>query len=130
MLFNLFSKEKIWFSVVGSDRSNIVQIRDLNDNFPLPYEQTSMWSAADVKWIFSEANSVSAKDLAVAMSSAGYYKSETEAKNKAKMNELLNNAPASFEGAVLKFNAGRYRYMSTRNNNFSNRSQKGSIIVS
>lgn len=114
----------------GSDRSNIVQIRDLNDNFPLPYEQTSMWSAADVKWIFSEANSVSAKDLAVAMSSAGYYKSETEAKNKAKMNELLNNAPASFEGAVLKFNAGRYRYMSTRNNNFSNRSQKGSIIVS
>jgi hypothetical protein len=64
-----------------------------------------MWSAADVKWIFSEANSVSAKDLAVAMSSAGYYKSETEAKNKAKMNELLNNAPASFEGAVLKFNA-------------------------
>lgn len=114
----------------GSDRSNIVQIRDRNDNFPLPYEQTTMWAAADVKWIFSGSNAISAKDLAVSMSSAGYYKSESEAKSKAKINPLLDNAPASYEGAVLKFNRGRYHYMSTRNNNFSNRSQKGTLIVS
>lgn len=114
----------------GSDRSNIVEIKNLNDNFPLPYESTSMWSAADVKWIYSGSTAVSPKDLAVIMSSSGYYKSVNEAKTKAAMNPLLNNAPASFEGAVLKFNRGTYHYMSTRNNNFSNRSQKSTLIVS
>lgn len=89
-----------------------------------------MWNAADIKWISEGSTTASAKDLAVMMSSSGYYKSASEAKTKAEMNSLLNNAPASFEGAVLKFNRGTYRYMSTRNNNFSNRSQKASLIVS
>lgn len=48
---------------------------------------------------------------------------------KTKMNNLLNNAPASFQGAVLRFQRGTYHYMSTRNNNFSNRSQKSTITV-
>ena len=48
---------------------------------------------------------------------------------KAKMNSLLNNAPASFQGAVLRFKKGTYHYMSTRNNNFSNRSQKSTLTV-
>lgn len=60
-----------------------------------------------------------------------------EAENKAylvstrgKISNTLDNAPASYEGAVLKFTKpGIYSYMCTRNNSFSNRSQKGSIVV-
>jgi len=49
--------------------------------------------------------------------------------SKTKLNDLLNNAPASYEGVVLQFKAGTYHYMCTRNNNFTNRSQKGTLIV-
>ena len=69
----------------------------------------------------------------------GYYtclrKSKTcdaesvEAK-KTKMDSLLNNAPASFGGIMLKFsNKGCFYYMCSRNNNFSNRSQKGVLCI-
>jgi len=49
--------------------------------------------------------------------------------NKNQINNQLNNAPASYEGAVLRVKKGTYHYQCTRNNNFSNRSQKGTIIV-
>ena len=49
--------------------------------------------------------------------------------NKNEMNNLLNNAPASYEGALLKMSPGEYNYIGSRNNNFSNRSQKGTIKV-
>jgi hypothetical protein len=49
---------------------------------------------------------------------------------KAGLNVLLNNAPASYMGAVIRFPApARFNVMCTRNNNFSNRSQKASIVV-
>jgi hypothetical protein len=68
--------------------------------------------------------------------------------NKApKLDNLLNVAPASFDGlyffffdidfltfcfilgALLQVNSGTYNMMCTRNNNFSNRAQKGTLIV-
>ena len=45
------------------------------------------------------------------------------------MNNQLNNAPASYEGAMMRFTAGTYNYICSRNNNFTNRSQKGKITV-
>jgi len=42
---------------------------------------------------------------------------------------LLNDAHASYAGQVLQFNQGHYNFMCTRNNNFSNRDQKGVLIV-
>jgi hypothetical protein len=42
---------------------------------------------------------------------------------------LLNNAPASYPGALFRFRAGDYNYMCTRNHNFSNRDQKGHLRV-
>jgi hypothetical protein len=43
---------------------------------------------------------------------------------------LLNNCPATFNGFLMRMDtAGTFHYMCTRNNNFSNRSQKGTIIV-
>jgi len=45
------------------------------------------------------------------------------------VNDLLNNAPASFPGGVFQFSRGTYNYMNTRNHNFSNRDQKGHLVV-
>ncbi|CAH1783890.1 unnamed protein product [Owenia fusiformis] len=120
----------------GTDRSNIVEILDRNDNFPIPFENTNMWTGAEIKWVPNAGKTVTAEDLAVNMASSGYYQCMNAAtcqgesvQNKAQLNNLLNNAPASYEGAVVKFKEGLHQYMSTRNNNFSNRSQKGGINV-
>jgi hypothetical protein len=53
------------------------------------------------------------------------------AEGKTALQNQLNNAPASYGGALLRFKvaAGKYHYMCSRNNNFTNRSQKGSLIV-
>ena len=84
----------------------------------------------------AQLNAYSKEDVAVMLASSGYYKCVNNAKcggnsvqTKTPMNNLLNNAPASFEGVVLKIQKGTYHYMCSRNNNFSNRSQKGSIVV-
>ena len=45
------------------------------------------------------------------------------------LDSKLNNAPASFHGNIVKLQKGQYYYMCTRNNNFSNRAQKGFINV-
>lgn len=42
----------------------------------------------------------------------------------------LNGAPASYPGVLLKMKKeGHFHYMCSRNNAFTNRSQKGRIIV-
>ena len=57
----------------GTDRSNVVEIKDLNENYPLPYESTTMWENAEIKWIYHGRKGVKSKDLAINMASAGYY---------------------------------------------------------
>ncbi|XP_067684974.1 protein DD3-3-like [Haliotis asinina] len=126
----------------ATDRNNLVEIFDRNDNFPIPFERSTMWTGADIKWIYHGKTSVSAKNLAVNMASSGYYRCIKTAdcsepahrdytvESRDKLHNQLNNAPASYEGAVVKFRQGTYHYMCTRNNNFTNRSQKGTIIVS
>ena len=57
----------------GTDRSNVVEIKDLNNNYPLPYESTTMWEEAEVKWIYHGNTNLQPKDYAIHMASAGYY---------------------------------------------------------
>ena len=52
----------------------MAQIADLNDNIPLPFEQTTMWTNADVMWIHHGKTDTSKKDLALDVSSVGYYR--------------------------------------------------------
>ncbi|XP_067928510.1 protein DD3-3-like [Watersipora subatra] len=123
----------------GTDRSNVAEMADLLENFPVPYENSTLWKNSEVIWMseaLSGGNSLSAEDLAVSMSSAGYFKCVSAAtcgqnslERKAAINNLLDNAPASYEAPLIKLKAGTYYYMCTRNNNFSNRSQKGSVVV-
>lgn len=87
----------------GTDRSNIVQIESMLMNFPLHVDnQTMMPDAATY----------------IALARAG------------SSNALLNDGPAYFNHPPVQFNrVGQYHYMCTRNNNFTNRSQKASITV-
>ena len=45
------------------------------------------------------------------------------------MNNRLDNVSPSFPGLIARFKQGSYYYMCSRNNNFTNRSQKGMIVV-
>eukprot|EP00043_Microstomoeca_roanoka_P013944 m.137221 g.137221 ORF g.137221 m.137221 type:complete len:750 (-) comp15888_c0_seq3:485-2734(-) len=78
---------------------------------------------------------------ALRMASAGYYRSfnykdadgdpdpnSVEART-AQLNPLLDNAPASYTGGIFRFARGTYNYMCTRNHNFTNRDQKGHLVV-
>lgn len=121
-----------------------------NSNYPLPVDKDTpptastpvgagMFKAATVAWAsFDTQDPVDKQDLELAFASAGYYHclnpvgqcSTESVEDKGQLNQLLNNAPASFEGAVLCFpNTGVYHYISSRNNNFTNRSQKGMLTV-
>ena len=162
----------------GTDRSNLVQMRERDENYPYPFEQTTFWKNARVRWspMTKSADSIKTKDLALYFASSGYYRfvsflirffylkmifscqNQTDCpgadnafafdKRATKLNNQLNNAPASFEGlslisffiflstnsfhssgALLQVSRGTYHMMCTRNNNFSNRAQKGTLTV-
>lgn len=107
-------------------------------NSPLPMG-SSMFKDAQVAWAsFDTQTPVDETNLELAFASAGYYHCVNPAGTcsaesvmlKDQLNQLLNNAPASFEGALLCFSrSGVYHYISSRNNNFTNRSQKGMLTV-
>lgn len=99
-----------------------------------------MFKGAKIHWSsYGDSNFVrklSPEDIAVTFASSGYYLCMKASKcggnsleSKAKMDKLLNNAPASFTGMLVEFAKGLYHYMCSRNNNFTNRSQKGTIEV-
>ena len=124
----------------GTDRNNMVEIADPNTNYPVPWENATLFRDAEVLWASFAANpsTVSSQDLATAFASSGYYHCVAAAtcaaesvETKARLQQLLNNASPSFEGAILRFTkTGTYHYICSRNNNFTNRSQKGQLTVS
>ncbi|KAL5250968.1 hypothetical protein ACHWQZ_G016634 [Mnemiopsis leidyi] len=122
----------------GTDRSNFLEMQGEIENYPAPFENTTFW--ANVKSVTQP--SATAKDIAAGFFSSGYYCGAAQSANVCNqngdqvlgtggaMNDLLNNAPASYFGHVLKFTGKTtVAYMCSRNNNFSNRSQKGILWV-
>lgn len=126
----------------GTDRNNIVQVLDPNTNYPVPWENATLFKDAEVIWasFADDPNNpgLSGQDVATAFASSGYYRcvatatctESVQGKNPT-LQQLLNNASPSFEGAILRFmREGTYHYICSRNNNFTNRSQKGQLTVS
>jgi hypothetical protein len=60
----------------GTDRSNLVQIRARDENYPYPYEQTTFWNNVNVRWspMGKPDTSIRKDDLALYFASAGYYR--------------------------------------------------------
>ena len=125
--------------LIGTDRSNIVQIQDRNLNYPMKLDDASMFAGAKVYWAGvgkreggKDAEDMTSMDIAVQMATSGYTACASGCSrrlSRKKVDDLLNNAPASFPGMLMQLKKGKYEYMCSRNNNFSNRSQKATMQV-
>lgn len=140
----------------GTDRHNIMPLSGPGENYPPPFAKSDYsagnifehWACMAPKSTVTGTGTTSAKDwtdlgyepvsrgaCALRMSSSGYYNDFGEASTKPTLSVLLNNAPASLVGGqILKpptsvTDRQDYHFMCTRNNNFSNRSQKGVFRV-
>jgi len=132
----------------GTDRSNIVETVNRNVNFPRVMEKAPLLENLDIKHCLTmysgnaqttckNPSTMSNYDKGVLLGSAGRTPclvtdgACTKSVNSEQaLNPTLDNAPASFPGVVASFKkAAVHYYMCSRNNNFSNRSQKGTITV-
>ena len=109
-----------------------MEMKNPSVNYPLQSgESLSLFKNAEIIWSH-DIKTKTKEDLILSMASSGYYNSVTlcqASPTKTKLDALLNIAPASYPGIMLKFAPGTYHYMCTRNNNFTNRNQKGRIHV-
>jgi hypothetical protein len=115
-----------------TDRHNMVQIEKLESSLPA----TDAWLATSTP-MFDTA------ELRLHMSMIGQTDCATMEEllaannnNQGQVNQAvdncykLNKASQYFDGGLIKMNStGTFHYMSTRNNNFSNRGQKGVLVV-
>jgi hypothetical protein len=117
-----------------TDRSNMVQIENMARSHPVNDE-----------WIKKNPNKVlfESKELRLYMSMLGQTDclsiEQLQTKNNNNENNIeqdvqncmkLNAAPRYFDGGLVKMNkTGTFHYMSSRNNNFSNRDQKGQMQI-
>merc|ERR1711879_464517 len=141
----------------GSDRSNLIQIMDKNSTYPAPFDKLVVDDFFANSKVFQTytGNEVSSgtpltqpltaaqanaqpdtRDAQLYFLSGGYYATEATVGNAigndadGELNVLLNNAPASMRSmTVCPKKSGTYEFTCTRNNNFSNRDQKLTIIV-
>jgi len=135
----------------GTDRHNIMCLGDRSRNYPvavdLPLHNDScmftsvgggnaaFWTPDQTVPYFSVSNwnAASVFDAAIWLGSSGFYTGQANATAATtQLDVLLDNAPASLVGGVIMkptVSGRTLHYMCSRNNNFSNRSQKGSIMV-
>jgi len=106
-----------------TDRSNIMQLKAKADSYPI----TDDWvSANPSKLLFPD----------VALRGFMTYQGQTNCDPNTNDDNAdtncfkLNASPQLFDGGLIAMNnTGTFWFMSSRNNNFSNRGQKGTIIV-
>jgi len=115
-----------------TDRSNMVQIATMGDSLPA----TAAWLASNTP-LFDSAEL--RNHMAMIGQTGCLSMAELLAKNNNNAGAVeqdlqncmkLNAASPYFDGGLIRMNStGTFYYMSTRNNNFSNRGQKGSISI-
>lgn len=124
------------------DRSNMCQIENWNDNFPLTLEEQDMfddYDTAALACLLNQTYCLTEEET----------NGDQDVRNCAKLNGViqprfyddigtfpngeaddnLENSGYFNIGALRQNRTGTYLYMSTRNQNFTNRSQKGMITV-
>jgi len=131
----------------GTDRHSWVQTGDSDSNYPLPLDKYGAESMLlnghsscfdfdsnnlDTKWgtTFAPPNQPAGLNCALNLATSGQFLNPGE--DNTNFNPTLDDAPAALIGGVVikPVTPGTYNYIDTRNNNFSNRCQKGAIIVS
>jgi len=125
----------------GSDRSNIVEMFELSESYPLTYDHNeNFFDYVTCYHPLNPSVTVSSNDAKLVLGSAGFYKSVLYANTQleadgadAVLDVLLNNVSGAFrQGLICCINSNtevEFAFLSTRNNNFTNRSQKLKIII-
>eukprot|EP01083_Nonionella_stella_P096696 271894_1 len=143
----------------GSDRSNLVQMYNMDESYPVAYDKISdeenFFNYVDCYHPLNPGVAVSAADAQLILGTSGFYKSveymkkqcadiKTDAENENRgeciVDEVLNNVSGSFRAGLIcclkddLASSGDYEkvfaFLSTRNNNFSNRSHKWKLVLS
>jgi hypothetical protein len=120
----------------NEDRHNIVQLGFAGQSTASTYDQQNMF---DVEWEWNPDPSAQfggARDKDELTKQAALVK-QTGCLTEGQINndqqrqncQKLNAAAATVDLGVVKFKQGSYEYMSSRNNNFSNRAQKAHLTV-
>jgi len=121
----------------NEDRHNMVQVADLGNDVPMAAAQGSMF---DLTWEWNPEPTGSAfggaRDEAELQKQAALVK-QTGCLTEGQINndqqrqncQKLNAAAATVDLGLMKFKSGNYKYMSSRNNNFSNRAQKAQLNI-
>jgi len=128
-----------------ADRTNMVQMGDDGANIPLTMAQIEeqgkcFWRTAsgECDWATYRRYALLDQDFSKCMSveelkAAGVnnrQQRERDPRNCGKLNGGTHKrSTPHFDGGIHKFSAGDYKFVSTRNNNFSNRSQKLRVKV-
>jgi hypothetical protein len=116
-----------------TDRSNIVQISDMSKNYPMNDTELAtsnlLFKDPAVRARFANIDQTNCLSYAALKAAAAAGGPAVDQNPQNCM--VLNAAPTPrFTGGLVRMSdTGTYNYMSTRNNNFSNRSQKASITV-
>jgi hypothetical protein len=138
----------------GTDRHNVVLLDDLSENYPkfystfnnvlFPSDSQLASRVVFAPHLTHKAQYASRMQLVQAFATGGYVGPTPTATNggytpaqfdaldaaNANNKGLLDNVSPTFRGPLIKLTeTGTVHYMCTRNNNFSNRSQKASITV-
>jgi len=116
-----------------TDRNNIVQIENIGANKPATDDwfdagNTPLFDTPELRYYMAslgQTNCLTYEELK-AKHPNNNNAQETDVQNCMK----LNSASQYFDGGLIKMNVtGTFYYMSSRNNNFTNRGQKGAILV-
>jgi hypothetical protein len=126
----------------GTDRHNFLQIKDLSENYPIPLDKFPNNFFANTFCYDLAMNPIGTNtlgqtnvDCAVTLATSGYFRAGTAVTGATggtdNLSVTLDNAPPSLIGGVLLApqTPGAYFYIDGRNNNFSNRAQKGQLVV-
>jgi len=110
----------------GTDRCNMVEIKDISKNLANALEDCTFFTPA-VAMVFAHLNQKNCSTLAQLLAQNG---GNQDAADRDFQNCMkLNAASRYFDGGLQVRATGEYHFISTRNNNFSNRSQKSTISV-
>jgi len=129
----------------GSDRSNIAEMQSMRQSYPMTYDlHESFFDTATCKYPMAD-QWLTPTGAKVALMTAGYYPNEAAAnagdgQNNGNVDALLNNVSGAMRQGLVccpqgpggpngETPVGDYYFLSTRNNNFSNRAQKMKVKV-
>jgi len=132
----------------GSDRSNLLQTRAMDENYPITYDK---WSTTFFNYVtcynpLFPTDTLTSGDCELILGTAGFYRAVTDVKNlviadggDAILDPLLDNVSGAFrQGIIVCINEGilpnttatlPFSFMSTRNQEFTNRSQKLNLLI-